>query len=142
MLLWFILSGAIAILLTVALIFNKQTLSILSGFLSGSAYTYAASIRENIVVSNSHCAASDEELTELTKRTNAWKIIESQPEGLDEIVGTFSQSGNNLSGGEWQRIALTRCVYRDDARIMILDEPTAALDTHLPKLSFTAVSPT
>ena len=89
---------------------------------------YAASIRENIIVSNSRRNASNDELTELTKRTNAWEIIEAQPDGLDEIVGTFSQSGNNLSGGEWQRIALTRCVYRDDARIMILDEPTAALD--------------
>ena len=89
---------------------------------------YETSLRENIVVSNSRRVVTDEELAELAKRTNAWKIIETQPEGLDEIVGTFSQSGNNLSGGEWQRIALTRCVYRDDAKIMILDEPTAALD--------------
>jgi hypothetical protein len=35
---------------------------------------------------------------------------------LDEVVGTFSSSGNNLSGGQWQKVALTRCVYRDDTR--------------------------
>ena len=89
---------------------------------------YEATIRENITVSDSTRNLTDEQLSALAKRTNAWEIIEEQPSGFDEIVGTFSESGNNLSGGEWQRIALTRCAYRDNARIMILDEPTAALD--------------
>jgi ABC-type multidrug transport system fused ATPase/permease subunit len=89
---------------------------------------YEATIRENIVVSDSRRNATDEELRELTERTGAWEFIEPQPNGLDEVVGTFSATGNNLSGGQWQKIALTRCAYREDAKIMVLDEPTAALD--------------
>jgi len=88
---------------------------------------YEASLRENITVS-SRRAASDEELRELCGRTGAWEFIEPQPDGLDEVIGSFSEGGNNLSGGQWQKMALTRCVYREEAKIMVLDEPTAALD--------------
>jgi ABC-type multidrug transport system fused ATPase/permease subunit len=89
---------------------------------------YNTSIRENIVVSDNQRAVSDEQLRALAEKTGAWDVIAQQPGGLDEVVGTFSTSGNNLSGGEWQKIALLRCAYRDDAKIMVLDEPTAALD--------------
>jgi ABC-type multidrug transport system fused ATPase/permease subunit len=89
---------------------------------------YEASIRENIMVSDSGRVTDDTGLRALCERTGAWEFIESQPDGIDEVVGSFSPSGNNLSGGQWQKVALTRCVYRGDARIMVLDEPTAALD--------------
>jgi len=89
---------------------------------------YEASIRENITVSDSKRQASDEELQSLAERTGAWEMITEQTDGLDEFVGSFSIVGNNLSGGQWQKLALTRCMYREDAQIMILDEPTAALD--------------
>jgi ABC-type multidrug transport system fused ATPase/permease subunit len=88
---------------------------------------YESSIRENITVSDRR-AAGDGELQALCERTGAWEFIEPQPGGLDEVVGTFSPTGNNLSGGQWQKIALTRCAYREGAKIMVLDEPTAALD--------------
>lgn len=40
----------------------------------------------------------------------------------------FTEKGNDLSGGQWQKLALTRALWRNKARIMVLDEPTAALD--------------
>jgi ABC-type multidrug transport system fused ATPase/permease subunit len=89
---------------------------------------YEASIRENIVISDNRRNVTDDELKSLTLKTGAWEFIEPQPDGLDEVVGSFSRTGNNLSGGQWQKVALTRCAYRGDAKIMILDEPTAALD--------------
>lgn len=89
---------------------------------------YEATIRENITISDSGRQADDNELTALAKRTGAWECIEAQPAGFDEVVGSFSAKGNNLSGGQWQKIAITRCAYRSGAKIMILDEPTAALD--------------
>ena len=89
---------------------------------------YEASIRENIVVSDKQRVITDLQFRALAEKTGAWEVIEKQPNGFDEVVGTFSESGNNLSGGEWQKIALLRCAYRDDAKIMVLDEPTAALD--------------
>ena len=64
----------------------------------------------------------------LCEKTGAWEFIAEQGNGLDETIGTFGVNPNNLSGGQWQKLAITRCAYRDDAKIMILDEPTAALD--------------
>jgi ABC-type multidrug transport system fused ATPase/permease subunit len=89
---------------------------------------YEASIRENITVSDSSKAATDEQLKELAERTGAYDFIKDQKHGFDEIVGSFSEEGNNLSGGQWQKVAITRAAFRDNARIMVLDEPTAALD--------------
>ena len=89
---------------------------------------YEATIKENITVSDSKRQVDDKELTELAKRTGAWELVEQQPAGFDEVVGSFSAKGNNLSGGQWQKVALCRCAWRQNARIMILDEPTAALD--------------
>jgi ABC-type multidrug transport system fused ATPase/permease subunit len=88
---------------------------------------YEASIRENITVSDTR-QADDSELRALCEHTGAWEFIEPQPNGLDEVIGSYSVSGNDLSGGQWQKIALTRCVYCNKAKIMVLDEPTAALD--------------
>lgn len=89
---------------------------------------YEASLRENITISDSSKIATDEQLKELAARTGAYEFIKDQKRGFDEVIGTFSQEGSNLSGGQWQKIATTRAAYRDSARIMILDEPTAALD--------------
>ena len=89
---------------------------------------YEASIRENITISDNKKQYRDEELIDLAKQTGAWEFIEPQQAGLDEVVGSFSTTGNNLSGGQWQKIAITRCAYRDSAKVMVLDEPTASLD--------------
>jgi ABC-type multidrug transport system fused ATPase/permease subunit len=89
---------------------------------------YEATIRENIVISDGTRMITDERLMELAGRVGSTEVILEQPSGLDEIVGSFSPTGNNLYGGQWQKVAITRCAYREDAKIMILDEPTAALD--------------
>ena len=89
---------------------------------------YESSIRENITVSDSKRKASDEDLRSLNELTGASEVIDRQPDGLDEIVGSFSISGNNLSGGQWQKVALSRCLYRNMAKVMVLDEPAASLD--------------
>lgn len=89
---------------------------------------YEATIRENISVSDKARLADDQAIYDLTRLTGAFDFIDSQPDKLDEIVGTFSRKGNNLSGGQWQKIAISRALYRDNARVLVLDEPTAALD--------------
>ena len=50
------------------------------------------------------------------------------PEGLDTQLGRWFKDGVELSGGQWQKIALARAFMREEADILILDEPTAALD--------------
>lgn len=89
---------------------------------------YEATIRENITISYVSRNASSEEILTLAEHTGVRELIEEQEDGLDEVVGSFSVKGNNFSGGQWQKLAITRCAYRDNAKIMILDEPTAALD--------------
>lgn len=61
-------------------------------------------------------------------QVNALDVIQNQPNGLDELLGVYSENSRTLSGGQWQKLALLRAAYRNQAKIMILDEPTAALD--------------
>ena len=89
---------------------------------------YEASLRENITISDKNRNAGDEEIMDLLKRINVSDVVEEQPHGLDEMVGSFSDKANNLSGGQWQKISIARAAYRESARIMVLDEPTSALD--------------
>ena len=89
---------------------------------------YEDSLRENITVSDKQRQVNDEEIIEMLRKINVSDVIEEQPNGLDETVGSFSKKANNLSGGQWQKISIARAAYRQDAKIMILDEPTSALD--------------
>ncbi len=61
------------------------------------------------------------------RKSLATDVIERLPRGLDQIVGRRFEGGVDLSGGEWQKIALARA-YMRDAQLLILDEPTATLD--------------
>lgn len=89
---------------------------------------YETSLRENITVSDKNRIASDEEIMELLRKINVDDVVDEQKNGLDELVGSFSEKANNLSGGQWQKISIARAAYRNKSKIMILDEPTAALD--------------
>jgi ATP-binding cassette subfamily B protein len=55
------------------------------------------------------------------------ELVESLPNGYDQLIGRRFKTGVDLSGGQWQKIAIARA-YMRDAQVMILDEPTAALD--------------
>ncbi|MGB5630265.1 MAG: ABC transporter ATP-binding protein [Woeseiaceae bacterium] len=55
-------------------------------------------------------------------------FIEGMPEGYDTQLGRWFKGGRELSGGQWQKIALSRAFMRSDADILVLDEPTAAMD--------------
>lgn len=58
----------------------------------------------------------------------ATNFIESLPEGYDTQLGRWFKGGQELSGGQWQKIALSRAFMRSGADILVLDEPTSAMD--------------
>ena len=89
---------------------------------------YEGTVRENIEASEMKDTGDEKRINEILMKANIEELVAHQPEGLDEEIGQFSKTGNNLSGGQWQRIALARALYRHDTHLMILDEPTAALD--------------
>lgn len=84
-------------------------------------------LRENIAVGN--IAARDDEpaIQSAASRSLADSVVDRVAGGYEQMLGRRFEGGVDLSGGEWQKIALARA-YMRDAQLLILDEPTAALD--------------
>ena len=89
--------------------------------------TYELTIRENVVMGRPDVEINDERVMEALQDSRSEWLVKKMPKGLDSKVGRLFEGGHDLSGGEWQRLALARIMYRD-ADIWILDEPTSSLD--------------
>ncbi|MGH9578456.1 MAG: ABC transporter ATP-binding protein, partial [Terriglobales bacterium] len=89
--------------------------------------SYELSIRENVVMGRPDGKIDDERVMEALRNARSEWLLKKMPKGLDSKVGRLFEGGHDLSGGEWQRLALARIMYRD-ADIWILDEPTSSLD--------------
>ncbi|MDY4587064.1 MAG: ABC transporter ATP-binding protein [Oscillospiraceae bacterium] len=86
---------------------------------------FAFSMRENIAFGDS---ADDAELERVLKLAGLWEDAQKLPKGLDTMLyKSFDEDGTDLSGGQRQKTAIARALYRN-APVVILDEPTAALD--------------
>jgi ATP-binding cassette subfamily B protein len=90
--------------------------------------TYQASAAENIALGDVRHIGDRTRIEAAAERGGARSLIEGLPAGYDTPLGTWFDRGVNLSGGEWQKIALSRAFVRDEASIMVFDEPTSALD--------------
>ncbi|HEX6896850.1 MAG TPA: ABC transporter ATP-binding protein, partial [Bryobacteraceae bacterium] len=88
---------------------------------------YDLAARLNIGVGKISDLAQDSLLWTAARKSRADAILDRMPDGLDQVLGRRFEGGVDLSGGEWQKFALARAYLRD-AQILILDEPTAALD--------------
>jgi ATP-binding cassette subfamily B protein len=88
---------------------------------------YHLTAAENIAVGRIDAADDRTRIEEAARRSLADDVIRKLPAGYDQMIGKRFQSGVDLSGGEWQKIAIARA-YMRDAQLLILDEPTAALD--------------
>ena len=88
---------------------------------------YHLTASENIAVGRIDDRNNTNRIKEAAQRSLADKVIDKLPGGYQQMIGRWFKHGTNLSGGEWQKIALARA-YMRDAQLLILDEPTAALD--------------
>jgi ATP-binding cassette, subfamily B, bacterial len=88
---------------------------------------YEMSAAENIAAGRIEDLDNLPNLMTAAKKSRAHELISSLPEGYAHILGRRFERGLDLSGGEWQKIALARAYLRD-AQLLILDEPTASLD--------------
>jgi ATP-binding cassette subfamily B protein len=89
--------------------------------------SYELSVRENVGMGRPDGVIDDNRVTEALRDSRSEWLVKKMSKGLDSRVGRLFEGGHDLSGGEWQRLALARIMYRD-ADIWILDEPTSSLD--------------
>jgi len=88
---------------------------------------YEMTARENVAVGRIEEIGNSEEIAAAAHKSLADEVIAKLPGKYDQMLGRRFESGVDLSGGEWQKLALARAYLRD-AQLLVLDEPTAALD--------------
>jgi ATP-binding cassette subfamily B protein len=88
---------------------------------------YDFNFKENIAVSQVDALGDEARLREAARRSLADSVARRLEKGYDQMLGHRFDGGVELSGGEWQKVALGRA-YMREAQVLILDEPTAALD--------------
>ncbi len=88
---------------------------------------YEMTARENLAVGRIEELGNTALIEDAAEKSQADEVIARLPRAYDQMLGRRFEGGVDLSGGEWQKLALARAYLRD-AQILILDEPTAALD--------------
>ena len=88
---------------------------------------YALTARDNIWLGDVDAPPDPARIEQASHRSGADAVIRRLPQGYDTMLGHWFAKGQELSVGEWQKIALARTFWRD-ARLLILDEPTSSLD--------------
>ncbi|MFE8943310.1 ABC transporter ATP-binding protein [Streptomyces sp. NPDC007856] len=83
--------------------------------------------RVNVAVGRSAAPITEERLAAAVAEAGAEEVVADLPRGLDTLLARDFSGGHELSGGQWQRLGIARAAYRR-GRVLIVDEPTAALD--------------
>jgi ATP-binding cassette subfamily B protein len=88
---------------------------------------YQFTFKENVTFGNLEEKDKEEALRDAIFKSGADKYLDDLPSGVDQVVGKMFDTGIDLSGGQWQKLALARAFFRN-APLLILDEPTSAID--------------
>lgn len=96
-------------------------------------------VRENVGFGDISKVYEDEMIWEAVKKGGAKQVVDKLPKGIDTYLGRwYEKEGGNMSGGEWQRIAVSRA-HISDKDILVMDEPAAALDPIAEMEQFTQI---
>ncbi len=88
---------------------------------------YHFTARKNIWIGNIKVPFESQKVDKAAKRADADKLIQSLPQGYNTVLGKMFENGEELSVGQWQKIALARAFMRD-SEVIVLDEPASSLD--------------
>jgi ABC-type multidrug transport system fused ATPase/permease subunit len=89
---------------------------------------YQFDVRDNVGVGSLPHLGEEPRIVRASERGGANEVVKGLPEGFSTKLGKWAHDGVELSGGQWQKIALARAFMREEADVLVLDEPTAALD--------------
>ncbi len=89
---------------------------------------YHFSFEDNVGFGSTDAKPSEEKMMRAVERGGASEVLASLTQGLKTPLGRWFDKGTELSGGQWQKVALARGFIREEADILVLDEPTSALD--------------
>jgi ATP-binding cassette subfamily B protein/ATP-binding cassette subfamily C protein len=89
---------------------------------------YQFSAAENIGLGEPHRIGDRAAIARAAQRAGADAVIAALPQGFDTMLGGWFEAGHEISAGQWQKLAVARAFLREDAEVLILDEPTASID--------------
>lgn len=107
--------------------YNKAEFQQMFGVIFQDFFRYEFTLRENIAVGDILAVKDDQRIDNAAQLSLATEVIKDLQDGYETQLGKRFKKGQELSGGQWQKVALARA-YMKDAMVMVLDEPTSALD--------------